>query len=169
MSFFKSVDAKTAFRLGSICSISYLAVYISRNILSAAAPFVAAFINNKFFKENIYNTLLFSFSTSATAFLLLFFVNNPLINLIIIFIAIFTSKLADAMLWSIYCPSLKTTGMVSTATGALDFFSYFGAAISTYVFGDIATKIGWGKLILIWFAIEFIGIFFSFTPKKKAI
>ena len=133
------------------------------------APFLAAYINSKFFKNNVYNTLLLSFITSAVAFLGMYFIKNPVVNLIIMFLAIFTSKLADAMLWSFYCPSLKHTGMVSTATGTLDFFSYFGAAISTYVFGDIALKIGWGNLILIWFAIMFIGIFFSFTPKKKTV
>ena len=133
------------------------------------APFLAAYINSKFFKDNVYNTLLLSFVTSASTFLLMYFISNPVLNLIVMFLAIFTSKLADAMLWSFYCPSLKHTGMVSTATGTLDFFSYFGAAISTYVFGDIATKIGWGNLILIWFALMFLGIFFSFTPKKKTV
>jgi len=31
-------NARNAIRIGSLCSISYLAVYIARNILSAVTP-----------------------------------------------------------------------------------------------------------------------------------
>ncbi len=137
-------------------------------LVISAVPFLGAYVH-KLLKHDIYRTLFLSFTLSSSAFLGMFFVKTPILNLALMIVAIFTSKIADAMLWSFYCPSLKRTGMVSTATGALDFFSYFGAAISTYAFSDIAVKIGWRNLILIWFALMFLGIFFSFTPKKKAI
>ncbi len=55
----------------------------------------------------------------------------------------------SSMLWSVYCPSLKSTGIVSSATGFLDFLSYMGAAVMNIAFANAATTIGWGNLILV--------------------
>jgi len=62
------------------------------------------------------------------------------------------------MLWSTYCPSLRDTGMVSSATGFLDFLSYTAAAVANIVFANAANTIGWGKLILVWLAIAVFGV-----------
>ena len=62
------------------------------------------------------------------------------------------------MLFSRYLPSLRDTGMVSGATGFLDFLSYMGAAFANVVFADAATSIGWGNLILVWIAIVALGV-----------
>ena len=52
-------------------------------------------------------------------------------------LAILTSTCAAAIMWSRYCPSLRDTGVVSSATGFLDFLSYMAAAVSNTVMQNI--------------------------------
>ena len=61
-------------------------------------------------------------------------------------------------MWSIYCPSLRDTGVVSGATGFLDFISYMAAALASSIFPYAVDVIGWGGLILVWFALVAIGM-----------
>ena len=68
---------------------------------------------------------------------------------------------AATMLWSRYCPSLRDTGMVSSATGFLDFISYVAAAASSTIFANAVTSIGWGNLILVWFGLMIVGVVIS--------
>ena len=78
--------------------------------------------------------------------------------MVFIVLAIMSSNGAASMLWSRYCPSLRDTGMVSSATGFLDFLSYMAAATANLVFANAATTIGWGWLILVWFGLMLVGI-----------
>ena len=98
------------------------------------------------------------FSSSVIFFALTYFVSSPIYNIIFIVLAIMSANGASSMLWSVYCPSLKSTGIVSGATGFLDFLSYMGAAIANYAFAGAATTIGWGNLILIWMGLMVLGV-----------
>ena len=82
--------------------------------------------------------------------------------------AIFFNNCSATMLWSVYCPSLKDTGIVSGATGFLDFTSYMAAAASSTIFANSVSAIGWGNLILVWMALMLVGvaIALSFGPKR---
>lgn len=71
------------------------------------------------------------------------------------------------MMWSCYCPSLKHTGMVSSATGYLDFISYMAASISSSVFAALVGKIGWHYIVLIWFVLMTLGLTVSLSYKNK--
>lgn len=71
------------------------------------------------------------------------------------------------MLWSRYCPSLRDTGMVSAATGFLDFMSYMAAAVSSRLFANAVTDIGWHNLILVWLGLMVIGILTALPWGKK--
>ncbi len=117
-------------------------------------------------KRNIDAVLFGSFIISAVFFLLLFIVKSPILNIIVFVIAVMAANSATTMLWSVYCPSLKDTGMISSATGFLDFASYTAAAVSTVLFANATKTIGWGNLILIWCGLMVIGILIS-VPKKK--
>lgn len=129
-----SQTAKNAVMIGSLCSISYLAVYIARNILSAVTPLM---VEGGYTEEYI---------GSISSLYLGFYAVGQLING------------AASMLWSRYCPSLRDTGMVSSATGFLDFLSYMAAAGANLIFANAATSIGWGNLILVWLAIVLVGV-----------
>ena len=69
------------------------------------------------------------------------------------------------MLWSVYCPSLHETGMVSTATGFLDFLSYMAAATANMLFANAINQIGWGRLILVWAVLMSVGIVIALPTK----
>lgn len=111
-------------------------------------------------------TLFLSFLASAVFFLLTFFVRDPVVNIVFLVASILFSNCATTMLWSVYCPSLSDTGLVSSATGFLDFASYMAAAASSSIFANSVSVIGWDGLVLIWFALMVIGVIVSLPYEK---
>ena len=87
-----------------------------------------------------------------------YFVKQPLFNIILMIMAILMSNSATSILWSMYCPSLRDTGVVSTATGFLTFIGYIASSISSTAFANSVATIGWGKLILVWALLMGIGV-----------
>ena len=87
-------------------------------------------------------------------------------NIVLLTMGIMSSGIASSMLWSRYCPSLRDTGLTSTATGFLDFVSYMSAAAASTPFANAVSQIGWKNLILIWFGIMVIGVLVSLPYKK---
>jgi len=75
--------------------------------------------------------------------------------------AIFSSNCSATMLYSRYCPSLRDTGMVSAATGFLDFISYISAGISSTVFANAVSIVSWNGLVIIWLSLVAIGTIIS--------
>lgn len=140
-------------------------IFTASTTLVATNAFISVWIY-KALKENMDRTLLLSFGLSAIFFLLLFFVKSPVPCIFIMIIAVFFAHCAASMLWVIYCPSLAKTGLVSSATGFLDFVSYMSAAIASSLFGNAVGTIGWDMLILIWAGLMLFGSLF-FLPKKK--
>ena len=128
--------------------------------------FIAIFIYEKL-KRNMDLTMLLMFTTAALFFLLLYLVKEPVVNIVVMVIAIMASAGAATMMWSRYCPSLRDTGMVSGATGYLDFISYMSAAASSKIFANAVSSIGWGNLILVWAGLMIIGVIVC-LPLKKA-
>lgn len=141
-------------------------------LVISMTSFIAVFTYEKL-GQNMDKTILLMFITSALMFLLSYFVKLPAVNLILMVLAIMASNGAATMLWSRYCPSLRDTGMVSSATGFLDFLSYIAAAAANLIFANAATAIGWGNLILVWFGLMLVGIVIAlpykcWTEKKTA-
>ena len=118
-------------------------------------------------KRNMDLTILVGFITSAIFFLLVFFVKQPIMNVVCMSIAILGNNLASSLMWSRYCPSLYDTGMVSTATGFLDACSYLAAATSSKIFANAAGTLGWGVLILVWCGLMCCGIVVALPWRKK--
>ena len=87
--------------------------------------------------------------------------------MIFIVLAILSSCGAATMLWARYCPSLRDTGMVSSATGFLDFLSYMAAALANLVFANAATSIGWKNLILVWLLLMVVGVVVALPYKRR--
>ena len=81
-------------------------------------------------------------------------------------LAITASNCACDILWSIYCPSLRDTGMVSGATGFLDFSSYIAAAVSSSLFSNAVTVIGWRPLILVWCGLMALAVLVVLPNRK---
>ena len=133
-----------------------LTIYTVVTFITSFTTFVAIFVYERL-GYNMYKTMILMFGLSAVFFVLTFLIKNPVVGIVCIVLAIMSSNASATMLFSKYCPSLKDTGMVSTATGCIDFISYMGAAIANVVFPQAVGSIGWGNLILVWAAIVFIG------------
>jgi sugar phosphate permease len=129
------------------------------------SAFLAVFLYERL-GRNMDLTILLLFIASAAFFVSVYFVSHPIANLVLMVLAIIGSNGAASMLWSRYCPSLRDTGMVSGATGFLDFLSYMAAAISNIVFANAAGSIGWSNLILVWAALVLGGILVALPWNK---
>ncbi|MBQ8814339.1 MAG: MFS transporter [Lachnospiraceae bacterium] len=132
-------------------------IFTVATLVISMTAFIAVFLYEKL-GHDMDKTILIVFTSSAIFFMLVYLVKLPVLNIIFMVIAIMSSNAAASMLWSRYCPSLRDTGMVSGATGFLDFVSYMSASISSTIFANAATSIGWGNLILVWFGLMVFGI-----------
>lgn len=145
------------------------------NLIFSIATFIisfTAFINIFVYERmgrNMNKNLIVMFTSSAIFFTLTYFIKIPAVNIITIVLAIMSSNGAASTLWSIYCPSLKDTGMVSSVVGYLDFLSYTAAAAANIIFANAATTIGWGNLILVWLGIIICGVVLCLPYKRTGL
>lgn len=133
-------------------------LYTAATLVISLTAFIAIFVYEKVMKFNMDATILLMFSLSAVFFLLVYFIKIPAVNIVLMVLAIMSSNASATMLWSRYCPSLRDTGMVSGATGFLDFLSYMAAATANVLFANAVTSIGWNNLILVWMALMIAGV-----------
>lgn len=143
-------------------------IYTVSTFIISFTSFIAVFFY-ELLRRNMNLSLLVYFSVSTLAFLLLFVIKQPVLNIIVLVLAIMAGKASDSLLWCGYCPSLHDTGMVSTATGYLDFVSYMAAAASSSLFANAVGVIGWNGLILVWMGLMAVGILVCLpkpNPKK---
>jgi sugar phosphate permease len=117
-------------------------------------------------RRNMTVSMLIFFGISTLSFAGAFFINQSVVNIIMMISAILFANCAANILWSVYCPGLRDTGMVSAATGFLNFVSYMSASISNTIFGNAVAVIVWGKLVFVWFALMAVGIVIMFPLKK---
>ena len=151
--------------LGFSAEASAMLFTVSTFIISFTT-FIAVFVYERL-GRNMDLTILLMFSLSSIFFLLVYLVRLPAVNIIFIIIAIMASNGAATMLWSRYCPSLRDTGMVSGATGFLDFMSYMAASVSSTLFANAVTQIGWGNLILVWCGLMLLGVVVALSGKNS--
>lgn len=151
--------------LGFSSKVSATIFTVATLVISTTA-FITVFIYEKL-GHNMNKTILLMFICSTIFFLGVYFINIPVLNIILFVLAVMAADGAAAMLWSRYCPSLRDTGMVSGATGFLDFLSYMAAAVSSSVFANAVSSIGWGKLILIWAGLMALGVGVSLPSGKE--
>lgn len=140
-------------------------IFTVATFIIAFTTFISVFIYERL-GSNMDKTILLMFTSATVFFSLVYLVKQPVLNIVFIVIAIMSSNGAAAMLWSRYCPSLRDTGMVSSATGFLDFVSYMSASASSMIFANAVTAIGWGNLILVWCALMVFGVIISIPHKR---
>ncbi|MBQ8558439.1 MAG: MFS transporter [Tyzzerella sp.] len=141
-------------------------IFTVATFVISMTTFVAVFLYERL-KRNMDLTILVVFSSATVFFFLTYLVEIPMLNIAFLVLAIMSSNCAASMLWSRYCPSLRDTGMVSTATGFLDFVSYMAASASSTIFANAVTTIGWKNLILVWLALMVFGVLISIPWKRK--
>ncbi len=140
-------------------------IFTITTFVISLTPFIVVFLFERL-KQNMDLTILLSFLVSVVFFVAVYFVKQPVVNIVCMVLAVMGSNGASSMLWSRYCPSLRDTGMVSSATGFLDFLSYMAAALSSAVFANAVSSVGWENLILVWLALVVFGLLVAFPWKK---
>lgn len=140
-------------------------VFTIATFIFSASAIIAVFTYERL-RRNMDLTILIMFSVSSVMFLLVYFVKLPMVNIVFLILAVLSSNCAASMMWSRYCTGLNDTGLVSAATGFLDFMSYLGAAIASNVFANAVNGIGWGNLILVWLGLVVIGVLVSLPYEK---
>lgn len=139
-------------------------IFTAATFVISMTVFVAIFLYERLHRD-VDRTVLVTFVAAAVLFLLVYIVRQPVWNIVFLVLAIISSNCASSMVFSWYCPSLRDTGMVSSATGFLDFVSYMAAAVSSSVFANAVSAIGWGRLILVWAGFMFLGIVIALPIK----
>lgn len=151
-------------RLGFSAEKSALLFTISSLLLSCCT-FAAIFFYERL-HYNIDLATLIYFIISALSFFGAWMIEEKILNAAMITLAIFASNCSASLLWCCYCPSLRDTGMVSSATGFLDFISYIAAAVSSTLFANAASAIGWSNLVLVWTLLAVVGVICMIQLKK---
>ena len=140
-------------------------IFTVATFVISLTTFIVIFIYERL-GHNMDLTILIMFISLSVMFALLYFVKLPLLNIILLVLAIMSSNGAATMLWSRYCPSLRDTGMVSSVTGFLDFVSYMSASLSSTLFANAVSGIGWGNLILVWCGLVLFGVIVALPYSK---
>ncbi len=110
------------------------------------------------------------FALSAACFALMLPIQNLWVQLFVFLIAMILTGIVSSTLWSIYIPSLGTTGHVSGANGVLDCAGYLFAAGANVLFSFIAGDAenpGWTRLILAWIIIAVLGCVLTVFKKDN--
>jgi len=141
-------------------------LFTAVSLIISLTDFLAVYLYERMGRD-MDKTVLLMFSASACFFLLTYLIRLPIVNLGFLMLAIMASHGAACMLWNRYCPSLRDTGMVSSATGFLDFLSYAAAAVANLLFANAVSDVGWKNLILIWMAITGVGVVVSLAKPKR--
>jgi OPA family glycerol-3-phosphate transporter-like MFS transporter len=137
-------------------------------IIISLTAFISIFVYEKIgYKMNI--TMFLFFILSVIFFILTYFVTARIPNIIFFVLAIMSSIAAANMIFSRYSPSLRDTGMVSTATGFLDFLSYMSAAVASAVFGSFAEFGRWTDILIICIVLMLIGVVLCIPRKNDPI
>ena len=140
-------------------------IFTGASLIISVSAIIAVFIYEKM-GRNRDCSLFWMFLVSFIFFILTYFVDSAIPNIVFIVLAITAADCASSILWSVYCPSLRDTGMVSSATGFLDFLSYMAAAAANLIFANSVNIIGWKNLILIWCALGALGVMVAIPYKK---
>lgn len=122
-------------------------------------------------RRNMYLMLTLSFGGSAAFFILMLVTGAGMtvVNMAVLVLALIACGGASSMLYSVYCPGLKATGSVSSATGFIDFLSYAAAALANLLFANAIETIGWSNLIIVWAALMAVGCLIVLPVRRKTI
>lgn len=132
-------------------------IYSAATVVLSFSPFIAIGLYERL-GYALDKTVLIAFCSATVCFFAVYLVKAPMVNVVLLIFAILCSNCASSIMWSRYCPGLRDTGMVSGATGFLDFVSYMAASASNKIFDNAVDGIGWGNLVLVWFGLMVAGV-----------
>ena len=92
---------------------------------------------------------------------------NYIVNIFCLLLAQIAIGIASSLVWSIYIPSQRESGMVSTINGVLDFSGYLFASVANILFAHIIGNLGWNGIIVLWCALPAVGFIMSMITKQN--
>lgn len=140
-------------------------VYSTMAFIRSFTPFITLFFFN-FFKEKDVKMMRFSFSIGALMILGVRFIEVPFVNILFILLAQIAIGTASSLIWSIYIPAQKKSGVVSSINGILDFSGYIFSSIATMAFSKFIEPLGWNFMIIVWLCVAIAGILASSFAKQ---
>ena len=138
-------------------------------IVLVLSSFINLTIYEKVMKRNLYWSIAIMFTAGTFFFLMMILVKQAGWNVFFLLLALVANGGASFMIFSVYCTSLRDTGIVSGVAGYLDFISYIAAAAANLLFSNIVFYVGWGGLIIIWCALMMVGmlLFMPLITKRR--
>ena len=141
-------------------------IYSLMSFIKSVTPFITLFLFNLLKGKDI-KMIRFSFVFAVVFFLGMRFVNIPYLNIVCLLLAQMSVGSASALLWSIYIPSQRESGMVSTINGVLDFSGYIFASVANLLFAHAIGNFGWNGIILLWCALPAAGLVMALMTKDN--
>lgn len=132
-------------------------IFSVATLVISFTTFIAIFFYERMGRNLHLCTLIF-FSVAAVFFVTSCLIVTPVINIAFLIAAIMASNAAATMLWSVYCPSLRDTGLVSGIVGFLDFASYSAAALASLLIPYLVSAIGWRNILFVMAGLMVIGV-----------
>lgn len=140
-------------------------IYTLISIFRAAMPFLALYLFNHTGEKDV-AMMRIAFSLSAVLFIVNMFIENTVLNVVILVFALMAISCCSSLLWSIYIPGLGKTGRVSSVNGVIDCTGYIAAALANLVFGNLVESIGWNGILLLWSSVGVIGVITTLFAKN---
>ncbi len=141
-------------------------IYSMMSFIKSVTPFITLFFFNLLKGKDI-KMIRFSFIFATVFFFGMRFVNIPYLNILCLLVAQMSIGSASSLLWSIYIPSQRESGMVSTINGVLDFSGYLFASATNILFAHTIEILGWNGIILLWCALPAVGFLISLMTKEN--
>ena len=132
-------------------------VFAGITLVLSGSTFLSIILYETVFRSKPRRAYFSFFCVGTAGFLLAALIRDPLANIVSLTLALLANGCAAGLLYCQYCPTLKDTGMVSSATGFMTGISYVGSSLATSAFGFASNVIGWQPLVFVWAAIMLIG------------
>ena len=141
-------------------------IYSAMSFIKSITPFITLILFNVF-KEKDIKMIRFSFVFSTLFFVGMRFINVPYLNILCLLLAQMSIGTASSLLWSIYIPSQRESGMVSTINGVLDFSGYLFASVANIIFAHTVNGLGWSGIITMWTCMSAVGIVVAAAARQE--
>ena len=121
----------------------------------------------KICSENEHITSLFGFLfCAAAAFLIVICKINAVWSLVFLSVVYAAVSLVNTSLLSIVPVSFAKTGNVATVSGMMDFSTYLGGGIGSFLYGLIIARSGYSPMFISWGVLCVVCILFAATATK---
>ena len=128
-------------------------------IINLGGVYLASFLNNKFFKNEVFTAMICFITGVITLSLLIFAPVNSAVFSLILLAATTTFMMGVNTVLASMMPSYYVHfGVTATVTGALNASAYLGSAVSSYGNGAIVENFGWNTIMYCWCISAVVGV-----------